>query len=149
MAATGVSGLDLYVRTDKGGGLARRGEAGGLTSESSSSAAFRRAARVLALLPLYNGTRSAELGVPEGAELSQGRTVGPGERKPIVFYGTSILQGGCASRPGMVAQRDPRPPLDHPHINLGFSGNGRMEREIAELLAELDPSIYVLDCPRT
>jgi hypothetical protein len=36
--------------------------------------------------------------------------------------------------------------FNYPTINLGFSGNGKMEPEMADLLAELDPSIYVLDC---
>jgi lysophospholipase L1-like esterase len=66
--------------------------------------------------------------------------------KPIVFYGTSITQGACASRPGMayVALLERR--LGRPTINLGFSGSGRMEAEVAELLTELDPAAYVIDC---
>src|SRR5205823_11246646 len=67
-------------------------------------------------------------------------------RKPVVFYGTSITQGGCASRPGMVHTAILGRRLDRPVINLGFSGNGKMEPELAALLAELDPAVYVLDC---
>ena len=63
-----------------------------------------------------------------------------------MFYGTSITQGGCASRPGMAYTAIVQRLLDIPAINLGFSGNGRMEPEMAELLAELDPAVYVLDC---
>ena len=62
-----------------------------------------------------------------------------------MFYGTSILQGGCAARPGMAYPSIIGRMLDEPTINLGFSGNGKMEPEIAKLLAELDPSAYVLD----
>lgn len=85
-----------------------------------------------------------EIGVPESA------TFGPapdryGSIKPVVFYGTSILQGGCAARPGMAYPSIIGRMLDQPTINLGFSGNGKMELEIAKLLAELDPSAYVLD----
>ncbi|MFL6546560.1 MAG: SGNH/GDSL hydrolase family protein, partial [Candidatus Udaeobacter sp.] len=65
--------------------------------------------------------------------------------KPIVFYGTSIVQGAAASRPGMAYPAILGRRLNYPIINLGFSGNGKMEPEIAKLLAELDPEIYVID----
>lgn len=70
----------------------------------------------------------------------------PWHRQPIVFYGTSITQGGCASRPGMVHTAILGRLLDRPVINLGFSGNGQMEVELAGLLAELDPAVFVIDC---
>ena len=63
-----------------------------------------------------------------------------------MFYGTSITQGACASRPGMAAVAIVGRKLDTSVINLGFSGNGRMQPEIADLLIELDPAIYVIDC---
>ena len=69
-----------------------------------------------------------------------------GNRKPLVFYGTSITQGGCASRPGMVHTAILGRWLDRPVINLGFSGNGTMDPEMADLMAELDPALYILDC---
>ena len=67
-------------------------------------------------------------------------------RKPIVFYGTSITQGGCASRPGMVHTAILQRRLNAPVVNMGFSGNGRMEMEVVELLAEIDAAVYVIDC---
>src|SRR5262249_5941177 len=100
----------------------------------------------LLYLPLYNGVSSVEIGLPKGAKLEKADPYGPGDRKPIVFYGTSITQGGCASRPGMVHTAILQRRLAFPVINLGFSGNGRMEPEIATLFAELDPAVYVLDC---
>ena len=60
--------------------------------------------------------------------------------------GTSIVQGGCASRPGMVHTAILGRRLDREAINLGFSGNGMMEPEVARLMAELDPALYVIDC---
>ena len=36
--------------------------------------------------------------------------------------------------------------FDRPVINLGFSGNGRMDEEVADLLAELDAAVFVIDC---
>ena len=62
-------------------------------------------------------------------------------KKPIVFYGTSITQGGCASRPGMVHTAILGRRLEWPVINLGFSGNGRMEDAVGELMAEIVSSL--------
>jgi hypothetical protein len=69
----------------------------------------------------------------------------PRPGKPICFYGTSITQGGCASRPGSCYTGVAARRLDRSHFNFGFSGNARMEPAVAELLAELDPCVYVLD----
>jgi hypothetical protein len=100
----------------------------------------------LLYLPLYNGVTSVEIGVPKERKLAGAHPAAGARRKPIVIYGTSITQGGCASRPGMAFPAIVGRQLDTPVINLGFSGSGRMEPEMAELLAELDPSVYVLDC---
>ncbi|MBN2508422.1 MAG: SGNH/GDSL hydrolase family protein [Verrucomicrobia bacterium] len=148
MAATGVSGVDLYVKTERGrwrwlavGRPERQTNAVRLVGELPPG---RR--EYLLYLPLYNGTHWAELGVPGGAVLAKAGPWGPGSRRPMVFYGTSIQQGGCASRPGMVHSAILGRRFQFPHINLGFSGNGRMESELAGLLAELDPSVFILDC---
>ena len=66
--------------------------------------------------------------------------------KPIVFYGTSITQGGCATRPGMAHTNIISRKLNVECINYGFSGNGRMEAEIAELIADIDAKFYVIEC---
>ncbi len=148
MAATGVSGLDLYVKTEKGDW---RWLAVGKPDKQTNNAALvsnlppgRR--EYLLYLPLYNGARFVEVGVPSGATLQKAGLWGDAPRKPILFYGTSILHGACASRPGMVHSAILGRRFQFPHLNLGFSGNGRMEPELADLLAELDPSVYVLDC---
>lgn len=64
----------------------------------------------------------------------------------MVFYGTSIVHGGCASRPGMAYPAILGRRLDRSVVNLGFSGNGPLDPELGVLLAELDASVYVLDC---
>lgn len=97
-------------------------------------------------LPLYNGVTSMEVGVPAAAKLEPGKPRAAASSKPIVFYGTSITQGGCASRPGMVHTAILGRWFDCPVINLGFSGNGRMEAEVGKLMTEIDASIYVIDC---
>jgi hypothetical protein len=148
MPATGVSGLDLYVRDDAGHW---RWLANGRPTAQSNSltlySGIPEGAREFRLyLPLYNGVSSVELGLPAGATLSQPPPYTPGQEKPIVFYGTSITQGGCASRPGTCHPAILGRRFDRPHVNLGFSGNGRMEMEVAELMAEIDAAVYVLDC---
>jgi lysophospholipase L1-like esterase len=65
---------------------------------------------------------------------------------PIVFYGTSITHGAGASRAGMTHVAILGRRFDRPVINLGFSGNGRMEIEIARLLTEVEGAVYVIDC---
>ena len=147
ITAIGKSGLDLYVRTDQGWHWLAVGQPTAQTNEVTLVENLIPGKReYLLYLPLYNGTKFVELGVPAGAVLEKAPPWGPGERKPIVFYGTSILQGLSASRPGMVHSAILGRRFNWPTINLGFSGNGKMEPEMAGLLAELDPSVYVLDC---
>jgi hypothetical protein len=147
MTAIGKSGLDLYVKMDTGW----RWLASGAPQDQTNDIVLIKdlipgKREYLLYLPLYNGTQFVELGLPPGATMEKAGAWGPGERKPIVFYGTSILQGLSASRPGMVHSAILGRRFNYPTINLGFSGNGKMEPEMADLLAELDPSIYVLDC---
>jgi hypothetical protein len=148
MPATGVSGLDLYVREAKGSWRwLAVGQAKSQTNEVALISGLPPGWReYLLYLPLYNGVSSVELGVPPENTLAPGSPWGEGARKPVVFYGTSITQGGCASRPGMVHVAILGRRLQWPTINLGFSGSGRMEPAMAELLSELDPSVFVLDC---
>lgn len=146
--ATGVSGLDLYVKGTDGRwkwlGAGRPVQfpvntarlTGGIPPEPHDFIMY---------LPLYNGVSTVMIGIPKDTPIMKADPR-PENKKPIVFYGTSITQGGCASRPGMVHTAILGRWMDYPVINLGFSGNGRMEPEMADLFAELDPSCYVLDC---
>lgn len=101
---------------------------------------------VMLYLPCYNGTTKFEIGVAPTAEITPVKRRKCGIGKPIVFYGTSITQGGCVSRPGLAYPATVSRRFDAPHVNLGFSGNGRMEMEMADMLLEIDASCYVLDC---
>lgn len=146
MAATGVSGLDLYAQDEQGEwhwvAVGKPESAPDVAVKLASGLApGRRLYRVY--LPLYNGVSQVAVGVDPNAYF---RPVPPRDEKPILFYGTSILQGGCASRPGMAHVAILGRRLRKPTINLGFSGNGRMEPEMAALLAEVDACLYVLDC---
>ncbi len=145
MPATGVSGVDLYARDADGKWKwvqvtkpsAQQMETkivDGLAPGSREYAAY---------LPLYNGVESLEIGVPKGAKFEG---LAPRAEKPIIFYGTSITHGACASRPGMVHTAILGRRLDRPVINLGFSGNGKMDPAVGELLCEEDAAVYVIDC---
>ena len=150
MAATGVSGLDLYVRAEDGRwrwlgvGQPREAPTNTATLAGGLPGGVRR--EYALYLPLYNGVKSVEIGVPDGHAVDRPGPRPGADRRPVVFYGTSITQGGCASRPGMVHTAILGRRFDRPVINLGFSGNGKMEPELADLLAQLDPAAYVLDC---
>ncbi len=145
MPATGVSSVDLYV---KHGGTWRWLATPRPTKQKNEARLVRLLKKeprdYLLYLPLYNGVSELAVGVPQGASLTPPRS--KKRKKPIVFYGTSITQGGCASRPGMVHTAILGRTLDRPIINLGFSGNGTMDQSMADLLAELEPAIFVIDC---
>lgn len=144
MPATGVSEVDLYVQAADGRWLFQPRQFGEGEIGTASTFPLNAGSKVCLLyLPLYNGVKSIEFGVAEGQTFSKIQAQRP---KPIVVYGTSIAQGGCASRPGMAWTSIVGRHLDVPVINLGFSGSGKMEMEMADLLAELDPAVYVLDC---
>lgn len=145
MPATGVSGLDLYGK-DESGIWKWIAVCKPTTQQTRTTLVngLREGTRDYAVyLPLYNGTESLQIGVDPTSTFEP---IAPRTEKPIVFYGTSITHGACASRPGMPHPAILGRRLDRPVINLGFSGNGKLEKEVAEFLVELDPCVYVLDC---
>lgn len=148
MPATGVSGLDLYVKDAQGQWRwLSVGQPKAQTNTVALVSGLPPGEREFLLyLPLYNGVTSVEIGIDKGKSLALADPRPEAQRKPILFYGTSITQGGCASRPGMVHTAILGRKMNRPVINLGFSGSGRMEPALAELLAEVDVGVYVLDC---
>lgn len=150
MPATGVSGLDLYKWSKADKKWRWVSVAQPVKSPTNDVVLVDKITpdndEWLLYLPLYNGVSSVEIGIDKDHHLQRGAPYPAGHEKPIVFYGTSITQGGCASRPGMVHTSILQRRLNRPVINLGFSGNGRMEMAVAELLAEIDAAVYVIDC---
>ncbi|MBT3636707.1 MAG: hypothetical protein HN531_07200 [Opitutae bacterium] len=145
MPPSGVSGLDLYARDAKGQWRwAAATKPNKQDMEATLLSGIAPGMREYALyLPLYNGTESLEIGVPKGAKFE---SLAPRKAKPLVFYGTSITHGACASRPGLAHPAILGRRLDMPVINIGFSGNGRMHKEVGDLMVEVDAACYVIDC---
>lgn len=145
MPATGVSGVDLYAAMEGAGGwrwvATHSPRARAIEARLVDRLASGRRAYQLNL-PLYNGVTSMEVGVRKGTSFAGAP---PRKAKPVLFYGTSITQGGCASRPGMCFTSILGRRLGRPMLNFGFSGNGKTEVEVARFLAELDPAVFVLD----
>lgn len=143
MPATGVSGVDLYALDGekwKWVDVTRPSKVETIYTISGMDPGMRT---YMAYLPLYNSTTKISIGVPRGTKFEP---IAPRKEKPIVFYGTSITHGASASRPGMCHPAILGRRLDRPVVNLGFSGNGKMEPEMAALLSEIDAAVYVIDC---
>ena len=144
MAETGIRGVDLYYRGKNGWEYINTGRPQGLVNQSLLIENMTDELREFKIfLPLYDGIENIEIGIDSASMIKK-----PNKniRKPIIFYGTSITQGGCASRPGMAHTNIISRKLDIDCINFGFSGNGRMEQPIAELISELDPMFYIIEC---
>jgi lysophospholipase L1-like esterase len=143
MPATGVSGIDLYALDEGKWKWVEVSRPKEVTTTHTVGGLDPGLRSWMAYLPLYNSTVKVEVGVPKGSTF---QPVAPRKEKPIVFYGTSITHGASASRPGMPHPAILGRRLDKPVINLGFSGNGKMEPEVGALLTEIDAAVYVIDC---
>ena len=149
MTPVGTRGLDLYALENEEWKFVCSAQPfnGSLRSERKIISNMEPVEREYMLyLPLYDGVSSLEIGVDEDAFIAPPFLNTPSIGKPIVMYGTSILQGGCANRPGMAHTNIISRRLDRVVYNLGFSGNAFLDYEIAELMAEVDdPGAFVLD----
>lgn len=145
MPSTGVSGVDLYRYEDMAFcfGTYSFGDTILYKYRVDRGVQVGKDTEYILYLPLYNEVSHFEIGVPEGSSFSFVPAV---KGCPIVLYGTSIAQGACASRPAMAWANIVGRKLERPLINLGFSGNGKLEGEIRELICEQYPSIVILDC---
>lgn len=151
MPSTGRSGVDLYATDSEGrlrwvapdfpakmGNDTTRYIYSGITYHPAGSRTYE----YHLYLPPYNTVSWFKIGLPSDAMI---RFLPETRKHPVVIYGTSITQGACASRPGNgwtdIVERE----LGLPVVNLGFSGNGKLEPEVLELIAEIDASLYILD----
>ena len=138
-ALTGSGGFDLFEGAEYLATFIP--PFGFLDGFSSQKVLESRKERLLTLnFPLYSGVRELYIGVEEGASLSPAPACAA---PPVVFYGSSITQGGCASKPGCAFPAMVGQMLGVDHWNLGFSGSCKGERAMAEYLAALPMSAFV------
>jgi lysophospholipase L1-like esterase len=139
------TGVDLYVRdTYWGTAVPDKDATSGKVYEHIYFRNQPRAMRDITIyLALYSPVKVLEIGLDKNAALEFPSPFSVGA--PVVFYGTSITQGGCASRAGMSYQAILGRQLNLNHINLGFSGNGKGEAAVARAVAEIDAAAFVLD----
>ena len=146
MTRMGVRGFDLYVDEDGASSFY-----GSIRPPQTIDGGFEaiivfkeKAMRKLTLnLPLYNDLNALHIGLQRDAAVGEGARYANG--LPGVFYGSSITQGGCASRPGNCYQNMISRRLNMDYINLGFSGSGRAEDIIVDYMAGLPMSVFVSD----
>lgn len=147
MALTGSASFDLYVDTPVGSffGCVYRPPVDFTDGFELTHKFDDSRERSLTLnFPLYSPVSSLEIGLDAGSTLGGGAKY-TGTRLPVVYYGSSITQGACASRPGLAYQAIISRRLDVDFINLGFSGNARAELPISAYMAELPMSAFVSD----
>lgn len=144
MAETGIKGIDLYYKNGNSWQYVNTARPSGKLNEFlliNNMKPERREYKMY--LPLYDGITSLEVGIDSSGFFQKPCRE---SKKPVVFYGTSITQGGCASRPGMLHSSIISRKLEVDCINFGFSGNGRMEQPVSELISEIDAQLYVIEC---
>ena len=145
MPLTGQSGFDIYRRLDGHDTYYRsfvppRGMTEGYSSGHFTDGEYRD---YTINFPLYDGVKELYIALKRTARLSPPT---PYEQElPVVYYGSSITQGGCASRPGNSYQAIISRHLSVDHVNLGFSGNGKGEPQMAEYIASLPMIVFVMD----
>lgn len=143
-ALTGSAGFDLYVgRKEKYYGTFK--PPFDISDGYESVLHFdKKALREITInFPLYSGVEALYVGLEEDAHVNKAH--GYTHKKPIGFYGSSITQGGCASRPGNAYESIVSRALQTDYINLGFSGSALAEDEIIEYIKTLDLSVFVYD----
>lgn len=149
MAGTGQMGFDLYVGDGKDAMHVRTFVPSATIKEDEGYESVMdipggdSVKTVTINMPLYYCVSELYVGVKEGSIVE--RAPDYSITRPIVYYGSSITQGGCASRPGNSYQGFLSRWLDADHVNLGFSGSACGEMEMASYIATLDMSAFVLD----
>ena len=147
MTETGVKGLDLYAWENNKWQFVKSAQPKAKATEQVIiSNMIPKEREYMLFLPLYDGITNLSIGVDSAAMIDLPRISHIDRQNPVVVYGTSITQGGCATRPGMSYTNILTREMNREFINLGFSGNGQLDYEIAELMAtRKDASIFVLD----
>ena len=154
MADTGLKGTDLYVwqgdsvwrHVNTNRPYVKDKESKLVESTYVSNLDTTRMTEYMVYLPLYDGIEELEIKVDSTATLTSGSATLIDPSTKIVAYGTSILQGGCASRAGMAATNIIGRELNCEVVNLGFSGEGKMDSCMARAIAKIpDADLFLID----
>ncbi len=146
MSEVGAKGVDLYAFDD---GNWRFVNSGFPYNDHLNHALLIRgmpatSRQYLLNLPLYANVEFLEIGIENNSRITAGDVVLKDE--PIIFYGTSITQGGDASRPGMAYPSLIGRRFNTQVINLGFNGNGKFEKAVGDIICGTAAQAIVLDC---
>lgn len=145
MTAIAYEGLDIYIKRNNkwvyaGVGRPDTDTCNQFTLVNNMDTTMKEC---LVYLPIYDETKSLSIGVKSGA------TIAPAAnpfKKNILIYGSSIVHGASASRPGMAYPARLCRQTGLNFINFGVSGNAKMEKEVADMIATLDMDAFILDC---
>lgn len=142
-ADTGSVGLDVYVGTGTARTYVKTIQP--TTEPTYSGLVYLQPGvkEVMINLPTYSGVKSMSIGFPDNSKVAEPLPFT--YEKPIAFYGSSITQGGCSSRPGTTYFNILGRALDANTLNLGFSGSAFGETAIAEYIASVDISAFIFD----
>lgn len=147
MPLTGSSSFDLYIDTEYGSKYRACYKPDVSVTDGFTSSVKLPNNGILTYFtinfPLYTPVTKLEIGIDAGSELGHGMKYLP--VLPVVFYGSSITQGACASRPGLCYEAIISRRLNIDHVNLGFSGNARAEEPIVNYMKDMKMSCFVSD----
>ena len=141
-ALTGTAGFDLYADNNYAGTFSPPYDIED-GYESIIHFTSEQMREITVNFPLYSGVNELYIGLSKDAVICAPQPYRL--EAPVVYYGSSITQGGCASRPGMAYESIISRRLNIDHINLGFSGNAKGEDEMAEYVSSLKMSAFVYD----
>jgi lysophospholipase L1-like esterase len=148
MTPTGIKGFDLYCLENGAWQFVNSAQPAANARDNATiviSNMDGNEKEMMLYFPLYDGVTALQIGIDSAAFIAQPAVSAPVHEKPVICYGTSILQGGCASRPGMAHTNILSRRFNREFINLGFSGNALLDYEIAELIAAREAALIILD----
>ena len=146
MTLVGQSGFILLEETEKGRRLVKILPPNFTDEKGYTAVAELKGGVVrnyILYFPLYKSIKGVSIGLQQDAKVENGKKYR--EIKPILYYGSSITQGGCASRPDNCYQALIEKWNNIDFINLGFSGNGKAEDNMVDYLSTIDCSLFVCD----
>ena len=143
LSATAIKGFDIYADDSFVGVFSPRPALVDGKLESIVNLGEGKMRDITISFPLYAGVAELYIGIEDGASLLPAKPYK--HQTPIVYYGSSITNGAAASRPGMTYEAMLSRRLNVDHHNLGFGGSAKGEREMAEYIATLDMSVFVMD----